>query len=222
MEHLTVPSGHFLPASRLEAFSDGVFAIAITLLILNLHVPESPDRLISDLAAEWPSFLGYLVSFSFIGGSWLAHTALTHLLRVTDGVFLSLNLLLLLSVSFLPFSTSLLTKHLSGAAEHVAVVIFGINLTLGTLVSSVMISYVARTDELKSNVDPAKVAWLERQRWTTTTLFALSTALSAFFPKLAVGFYLMFSLLLIAQPLWRLPQRALAHRRRARSGDGAG
>ena len=201
MEHLTVPSGHFLPASRLEAFSDGVFAIAITLLILNLHVPDSPDRLVSDLAAEWPSFLGYLVSFSFIGGSWLAHTALTHLL---------------------PFSTSLLTKHLSGAAEHVAVVIFGINLTLGTLVSSVMISYVARTDELKSNVDPAKVAWLERQRWTTATLFALSTALSAFFPKLAVGFYLMFSLLLIAQPLWRLPQRVLAHRRRARSGDGAG
>ena len=222
MEHLTVPSGHFLPASRLEAFSDGVFAIAITLLILNLHVPDSPDRLVSDLAAEWPSFLGYLVSFSFIGGSWLAHTALTHLLRVTDGVFLSLNLLLLLSVSFLPFSTSLLTKHLSGAAEHVAVVIFGINLTLGTLVSSVMISYVARTDELKSNVDPAKVAWLERQRWTTATLFALSTALSAFFPKVAVGFYLMFSLLLIAQPLWRLPQRALAHRRRARSGDGVG
>ena len=222
MEHLTVPSGHFLPATRLEAFSDGVFAIAITLLILNLRVPDSSDRLINQLAAEWPSFLGYLVSFSFIGGSWLAHTALTHLLRVTDGVFLSLNLLLLLSVSFLPFTTSLLTKHLTGTAEHVAVVLFGINLTLGTLVSSVMISYVARTDELKSDVDPAKVAWLERQRWMTAALFALSTALSAFLPKLAVGFYLLFSLLLIAQPMWRLPQRALARRRRAQSRDGVG
>lgn len=217
MEHLGVPSGHLLPANRLEAFSDGVFAIAITLLVLDLHVPESSDRLVNHLAAEWPSFLGYLVSFSFIGGSWLAHTALTHLLRVTDGVFLSLNLLLLMFVSFLPFSTSLLTKHLTGAAEHVAVVIFGLNLTLGTLISSVMISYVARMDELKSSVDPARVAWLERQRWRTVALFALSTVLSAFFPKTAVGFYLLFSLLLIAQPLWRLPQWALFRRRGSRS-----
>lgn len=213
MEHLTVPSGHVLPVSRLEAFSDGVFAIAITLLILDLHVPASPDRLLSQLAAEWPSFLGYLVSFAFIGGSWLAHNALTHLLRATDGVFMSLNLLQLLSVSFLPFSTSLLTKHLTGSAEHVAVVIFGVNLTLGTLVSSMMIRYVTRTDELKSDVDPAIVVKLQRQRLMTVSLFALSTALSAVFPRTAVGFYLLLSLLLMAQPFWRLPRRVLAHRR---------
>lgn len=212
MEHLSVPSGHFLPPARLEAFSDGVFAIVITLLILDLHVPESPDRLVSQLAAQWPSFLGYLVSFSFIGGSWLAHTALTHMLRVTDGVVLGLNLLQLLFVSFLPFTTSLLTKHLTGSAEHVAVVLFGVNLTLGMLVSSVMVAYVARMDELKSNVDPAKVTWFKRQRRTITTLFALATALSAFFPKLAVGFYLLFSLLLIGQPVWKLPQRMFARR----------
>lgn len=208
MEHLTGPPGHILPATRLEAFSDGVFAIVITLLILDLHVPESPDRLVSQLAAEWPSFLGYLVSFSFIGGSWLAHTTLTHLLRMTDGVFLRLNLLQLLFVSFLPFSTSLLTKHLTGSAEHVAVVLFGINRTLGTLVSSVMISYVARTDDLRSNVDPATVAWLERQRWRTVAIAALSTALGAFLPEIAVGFYLLFSLMLIGQPLWRLRKKA--------------
>ena len=215
MEHLSVPAGHFLPVTRLEAFSDGVFAIAITLLILDLHVPQSPDRLIAQLAAEWPSFLGYLVSFAFIGGSWVAHTGLTHLLRVTDGVFIGLNLMLLLLVSFLPFSTSLLTKHLSGPGERVAVVIFGLNLTLGTLISSMMVSYVSRMDELKSAVDPARVAWVERERWLTVALFALSTAMSALVPKVAVAFYLLISLMLIGHPFWGLPRRAWAKRRRS-------
>lgn len=218
MLHLSVPSGHFLPPARLEAFSDGVFAIAITLLILDLRVPESPEKLVSQLATDWPTFLGYLVSFAFIGGSWIVHTALTHMLRVTDGVVVGLNLLLLLFVSFLPFTTSLLTKHLTGPAEHVAVVIFGLNLTLGTLVSAVMVNYVARMDELKSDVDPAKVAWLQRQRWTTLALFALSTALSALFPRVGVGFYLLLSLMLIGMPVWHLQKRVWARWLRRGSG----
>lgn len=205
MEHLSVPTGHNLPVGRLEAFSDGVFAIVITLLILDLHVPgDAPERLIGQLAAEWPSFLGYVVSFAFIGGSWIAHTVLTHLLRVTDGVVVGLNLLLLLFVSLLPYSTSLFTEHLTGSGERIAVVIFGLNLTLSTLISSVTVSYVKRMDELKSNVDPAKAAWLERQRWATVGMFAVSTAISAFLPKVGVAFYLLFSLLLIGLPVWRL------------------
>ena len=219
MEHLSVPPGHHLPVGRLEAFSDGVFAIVITLLILDLHVPESPDRLIGQMAAEWPSFLGYVVSFAFIGGSWIAHTVLTHLLRVTDGVVVGLNLMQLLSVSLLPYSTSLLTQHLTGSSERIAVVIFGLNLTLSTLISSLMVSYVKRMDELKSNVDPAKVVWLERQRWRTVAMFALSTAMSAFEPKVAVAFYLLFSLLLIGLPVWRLRNRVWPQRR---EGSSAG
>lgn len=217
MEHLSVPHGHHLPVSRLEAFSDGVFAIVITLLILDLQVPESPDRLISQLAAEWPAFLGYVVSFAFIGGSWIAHTVLTHLLRVTDGVVVGLNLLQLLSVSLLPYSTSLLTQHLTGSSERIAVVVFGLNLTLGTLISSVLVSYVRRMDELKSNVDPKKAAWLERQRWRTTAMFALSTAMSAFAPKVAVAFYLLVSLLLIGLPVLRLSKYVWPQRRKGGS-----
>ncbi len=219
MEHLTVPTGHFLPVSRLEALSDGVFAIVLTLLILDLHVPETPDRLFGQLADEWPSFLGYLVSFAFIGGSWAAHTGLTHLLRVTDGVFIGLNLTLLLSVSFLPFSTSLFTKHLTGSGERLAVVIFGLNLTLSALVSAVLVSYVARMDELKSDVHPDRVKWLERERWLTVVLFALSAAMSVLVPKVAVVFYLLFSLMLIAQPIWRLNQRAWARRHKGAAAE---
>jgi hypothetical protein len=65
---------HLLPLGRLEAFSDGVFAIAITLLVLELHVPGRGEALVRSLEHEWPRYLGYFVSFAFIGGVWIAHT----------------------------------------------------------------------------------------------------------------------------------------------------
>jgi uncharacterized membrane protein len=62
---------HLLPTTRLEAFSDGVFAIAITLLVLELHVPAGNEVLVKGLEHEWPRYLGYFVSFAFIGGVWI-------------------------------------------------------------------------------------------------------------------------------------------------------
>jgi uncharacterized membrane protein len=197
-----------MPTTRLEAFSDGVFAIVITLLVLDLKVPESPDRLLGQLADEWPFFLGYLVSFAFIGGVWIAHTGLTRLLDAADAVFLGLNLILLLFVSFLPFTTKLLTTHMVDAGQRVAVVMFGANLTLAGLMSSLLVSYVARAHELSGGFDPADLAWLVRQRWAGVALTTLSTVISALLPKAAAVFYLVLSLLLIVQPLWAMRRRA--------------
>jgi len=197
-----------MPTTRLEAFSDGVFAIVITLLVLDLKVPESPDRLLGQLADEWPFFLGYLVSFAFIGGVWIAHTGLTRLLDAADSVLLGLNLILLLFVSFLPFTTKLLTTHMVDAGQRVAVVMFGANLTLAGLMSSLLVSYVARAHELSGGFDPADLAWLVRQRWAGVALTTLSTVISALLPKAAAVFYLVLSLLLIVQPLWAMRRRA--------------
>src|SRR5215471_4187522 len=66
-----------LPTGRLEAFSDGVFAIAITLLVIELHVPTGSEALVKGLEHEWPRYLGYFVSFAFIGGVWIAHSTMT-------------------------------------------------------------------------------------------------------------------------------------------------
>jgi len=68
---------HLLPTTRLEAFSDGVFAIAITLLVIELHVPTGSEALVKGLEHEWPRYLGYFVSFAFIGGVWIAHSTMT-------------------------------------------------------------------------------------------------------------------------------------------------
>lgn len=200
--------GRLMPTTRLEAFSDGVFAIVITLLVLDLDVPESPDRLLAELADEWPYFLGYLVSFAFIGGMWIAHTALTAVLEAADAVFLGLNLLLLLFVSFMPFTTKLFATHLLDSGQRVAVVTFGVNLTLAALTSRLLAGYAARSPLLKPGIDPANLTSMVSQRSAGVLLTTLSTAISAVLPKVAVIFYLALSVALIAQPLWVLHRRA--------------
>jgi uncharacterized membrane protein len=92
----------------MEAFSDGVFAIAITLLVLEISVREgASEDLLGAFLEQWPSYLAYLVSFATIGAAWLAHSTITHYLHGVDAVFLRVNLLLLLLISFLPFPTGL-------------------------------------------------------------------------------------------------------------------
>ena len=95
----------------MEAFSDGVFAIAITLLVLDfaIHPPGSPLHQVLHI---WPSFVAYIVSFLTIGAAWLGHTALTDRLDRTDSIFLRIDLLLLLVVTFLPFPTGLVGEAL--------------------------------------------------------------------------------------------------------------
>ena len=95
-----------LSKGRMEAFSDGVLAIAITLLVLELAV-RPPGSPLEQFLRGWPSYFVYLISFLTIGAAWLAHNSLTDDLDHVDRIFLRLNLLFLLSVAFLPFPTRL-------------------------------------------------------------------------------------------------------------------
>jgi uncharacterized membrane protein len=118
--------------TRLEAFSDGVFAIAITLLVLDLAVPvnaQADSHLLDAIADEWPGYLGYIVSFATVGAMWLGHDAITDYLDHADTTLLRLNLLLLLLVSFLPFPTRLLSEYVThDKAEAVASTFYGLTL----------------------------------------------------------------------------------------------
>jgi hypothetical protein len=100
-----------LSTGRLEALSDGVYAIAITLLVLDIAVPpHAGDHLLRSLAHQWPSYLAYVVSFSTIGSSWLGHNVITEYLDRANAVFIRLNLVLLafVAISLLLSSTLLL------------------------------------------------------------------------------------------------------------------
>ena len=99
--------------SRLEAFSDGVFAVAITLLALNLTVAgPGHGRLIDQLGAHWPSFVAYLISFFYIGIIWVNHHVLIRSIKVVNRTLLFVNLVLLLFVVLIPFSTGLVAQYL--------------------------------------------------------------------------------------------------------------
>ena len=95
----------------MEAFSDGVFAIAITLLVLEINVPESAfENLWSGIAHQWPSYLAYVTSFLTIGGIWGAHHGIFRRLQYANKRLMVVNLLLLMAVAFLPFPTKLMAE----------------------------------------------------------------------------------------------------------------
>jgi uncharacterized membrane protein len=113
---------------RLEAFSDGVIAIAITLLVLDIHVPRpgGSASLAHRLAEQWPSYAAYVVSFLTIGIIWINHNAMIRRLAGVDHAILSLNLILLLTIGVLPFSTALMAAYLKAdEGEKLAAVIYG-------------------------------------------------------------------------------------------------
>lgn len=137
-----------LRTGRLESLSDGVFAIAVTLLVLDIRVPSgapTASGLLSSLARLWPSYLAYVVSFSTIGAIWLGHNAITEYLDRVDSGFVRLNLLLLLLVSFLPLPTRLFADYIGqDAPERVAATCFGASLLLATTVLRVLWGYAVR------------------------------------------------------------------------------
>lgn len=120
-----------LPPGRLEAFSDGVIAVAITLLVLDLTVPEpgAPGALGQRLLAEWPSYVAYAVSFVAIGIFWLNHHTMLRRLTRVDHSVLVLNIFLLLCIVVLPFTTSLLATYLNRPeGGHLAAIVYAASL----------------------------------------------------------------------------------------------
>jgi uncharacterized membrane protein len=191
-----------LPKSRLEAFSDGVFAIAITLLVLEIEVPMGTESLWQALAEEWPSFLGYLVSFAFIGGLWMTHVSVTRLVKRGDSTFYGLNLLVLLFVAILPFSTKLMATHLGDKWEQGAVLLFGANLVLASAIINATIGYAMREEDLRDDtVAEQELRSFFRSRLWTTLILVVAAALAIVAPLVAVFIYLGVSLAYLVAPI---------------------
>jgi uncharacterized membrane protein len=121
--------------ARLEAFSDGVFAIAITLLIIEVHVPshEHAETLGHELLRLWPSYLGYLTSFLTIGVMWINHHYVFELIARVDRTMLLLNTLLLMMIAFVPFPTAVLAQFVETDGARAAAFLYGATLTLTAL-----------------------------------------------------------------------------------------
>lgn len=138
--------------SRIEAFSDGVFAVAITLLIFNIHVPPSnqPGGLSAALIAQWPAYVAFLISFSFIGIMWVNHHRLFNHIRRSDNGLMFLNLVLLLGVTSVPFPTALLATHYYAPGRTTAAAVFNGTYFVIAIFFNVLWRHVVRSDLLDS------------------------------------------------------------------------
>jgi uncharacterized membrane protein len=104
---------------RLEAFSDGVLAIAITLLVLQIDVPNAQQgSLFDELIDLWPSYLAFILSFAVIGIMWVSHHSMFERIANVDRTLMFLNLLLLMGIAFLPFPTALLARYIQQGGEN--------------------------------------------------------------------------------------------------------
>lgn len=111
---------------RVEALSDGIFAIAITLLVLEIHVPaiKADESLLGTLFAYWPHFLAFLIGFFTLLICWINHHYMFELIQKSNGVLLLLNGFKLLVVSFTPFATAVLAKHIGTGHQQAAVTLY--------------------------------------------------------------------------------------------------
>jgi uncharacterized membrane protein len=188
-----------LRTSRMEAFSDGVFAIAITLLVLEIAVPVVAGAdLLRGVEDEWPSYLAYFVSFSTIGAVWLMHSLITEFLDHADQVFLRLNLLLLLVVAFLPFPTSLVARSL-GDPEHerVAATMYGVNFLLASVLLYVLWRYAVHQQLIRSDATKQDIAILNRRVTPSVGAYVILIAVGLQWPTAAVIGYLVIAAFLI-------------------------
>jgi uncharacterized membrane protein len=153
------------------------------------------------------------VSFSFIGGAWIAHTGAVRFIKAADGPLMRLNLLLLLFVSLLPFTTSVMATSLQGDGQRVGAVLFGANLTLATLMVNLLIAYAARQEVLAhDDLAEEELLAFEKERRTSLLVLALATAGALVLPRVAVFAYLVVSVFFLVEPLWRTRRRRRSRR----------
>ena len=172
---------------RAEAFSDGVLAVAITLLVLDLHVEATGHGSLShQLAQTWPSFVAYLVSFFVIGVIWVNHHALFAVIDRVDRVLLFENLTLLMFVTTLPFTTSTLAKFVrdGGANARWAVLLYGISNIGMALGFTAMLSRIVHHGLLANPVTPEVAQRAVRRFGLGTIAYPVATAAGLFWPPL--------------------------------------
>ena len=192
-----------MDTTRLEAFSDGVFAIAITLLVLEIKVPPPGTALGAELLQLWPSYLAYVVSFVVIGAIWINHHAMfQHIVRV-DRMLLLLNVLHLMLIAFLPFPTAVLAEAFHrGTDEPVAAAFYGGILTVVGIFVNAMWRYAARGYRLlDTHLTAKKARQIGRQFLVGPIVYAAATVVALVVPWLALLLFILLNVFYL-WPRW--------------------
>ena len=208
------PAAEAKETGRVEAFSDGVFAVAITLLALDLRVPHDladGRSLARALLAQWPAYLAFVTSFATIGIMWINHHRLFTLIRRTDNVLLVLNGLLLLGVTFVPFPTAVVAEYIPRRAGTVAAELFsGTYIVLAVLFNLLWRYSAGKNRLLDHRADPRAIEAITRGYALGPPMYFLSFVLAFVSVAASIAMNLLLAI------FWALPSQNPLTRQKAR------
>jgi uncharacterized membrane protein len=185
--------GESLGLERLVFFSDAVFAIAITILVLDIRLPAGEEafndaQLLAQLLGIWHKYLAYVISFLVIGSFWISHHRKFRYIRRYDSNLRFLNLLLLMGIAFIPFPSSVLSEH----GYRTATIFYALTIIVCGLMSVAVWWYATRHVQL---IDPKMDAGMRRQQFLspliTIAIFAISIGIAFINNDLARFFWLL-------------------------------
>ncbi|HEX9371339.1 MAG TPA: TMEM175 family protein [Roseiflexaceae bacterium] len=199
------PAQPFLTTQRIEAFSDGVFAIAITLLVLEIKVPHldgaDGESLSAALLRLWPSYFGYVFSFVMIGIYWANHHYIFHLYKQSDHFFSLLNVFFLMCISFLPFPTAVLAEYITDATHRQdAITFYTFGLFLPALGWFLVWLYGSQRRLIDQRLDPDFCAYLTRQYAISNVFYLAAPLLSIWNGNAGLALCIGFTLLYLLPP----------------------
>ena len=197
---------------RVVAFSDGVIAIAITLLVLEIRPPGDTAHLLHGLVALWPSYMAYGLTFLLIGQVWANHHVMFDQVRVADRTVLLLNTLLLMDIAFLPFAAAVLAQAFrNGQGQRTAIVLHGLTFEVAAVLFNVIWWYTRRHRALLTRgIDATGARSITRRFQLALAWIAAGTLLGIALPALGVAVIAAFI------PYYWLPIRGEIARTKAR------
>ena len=176
-----------METTRLETFADGVFAIAATLLVIDISVPARGSALGSALLHAWPQYAAYAVSFFSIGIMWVNHHQCLRQIGKADRTFLFLNIGLLMCIAFVPFPTRLVAEHLRDPGARAAAVLYGLTLTATAICFGALWFYAAaRRRLIHDQADQRAVSGISRSYLPGAPIYGLATLVAIWSPTAAV------------------------------------
>jgi uncharacterized membrane protein len=195
--------------TRVEAFSDGVFAIAMTLLVLEIRTPEHVEtgQLAAALFELWPSYLAFVTSFFTIGVMWMNHHRLFNLIGRSDQSLLMANLLLLLCVTFIPFPTALLARFLDHPDANVAAMFYNAAFLASALAFQLIWRH-ASSQLLADDADPASVLAITRQYRFGPAIYVALIVVAFFAPTASLLLNLAIAVFFAIPSGWFRPRRS--------------
>ncbi len=212
-QHKVEPDDTRMGIERVEAFSDGVFGVAVTLLVLNIQIPHLANAqasdVINELLKQWPVYLSYFITFMSMGAVWIGHHRTFKMYRTADSTLQLLNIFFLMFVTLVPFSTAFFAEYIQqDTTIRLAVILYNVHWMILGLLNVVIWRYARRANLLKSDIDPARLREISASFGLkgvqgTAIAIVIGLIVAIFAPQVTVAMSLLITFLYM-RPLLRV------------------